>query len=48
MFGRSMSEVRRVKFQLKNKSIEELKKIKKYRPELKKLIDEIINERKSL
>lgn len=47
MFAKSMSEVRRLKFQLKEKSIEELEAIKKKRPQLKELIDEIISERKS-
>jgi hypothetical protein len=43
-----MSESRRLKFQLKEKSEEELKVIQKKRPALKKLIDEILKERKSL
>lgn len=44
----SMSESRRVKFQLKEKSDEDLKKIKEKKPRLKEIIDEILKERKSL
>lgn len=47
MMVKSMSERRRLVFQLKQKETQELKKIKEKRPELTEIIDEIINERES-
>lgn len=42
----SMSEHRRVKFQLQNRRTSELETIKKRKPQLAEVIDEILEERK--
>ncbi len=43
----SMSQVRRIKFQLQEKTNDELKKIQERKPYLKGVIDKILEERKT-
>ena len=43
----SMGQERRIKFQLQDKSDDDLLKLKKKKPQLKEVIDEILKERSS-
>ncbi len=43
----SMSQVRRIKIQLQEKTDDDLKKIREIKPYLKEVIDKILEERKS-
>lgn len=42
----SMSQMRRIKFQLQEKIDEDLKELRERKPHLKEVIDEILEERK--
>ncbi len=43
----SMSQIRRIKFQLQEKTDDDLKKIRETKPYLKEVIDKILEERKT-